>query len=45
MAKNNNKNNSFESTMTDLMISLALIFMLLLASVMLKMNNHSFRRR
>lgn len=41
MAKNNNKNNSFESTMTDLMISLALIFMLLLASVMLKMNNQA----
>lgn len=41
MAKNNNKNNSFESSMTDLMISLALIFMLLLASVMLKMNNQA----
>ena len=39
--KNNNKNNSFESSMTDLMISLALIFMLLLASVMLKMNNQA----
>lgn len=35
------KLNSFESSMTDLMISLALIFMLLLASVMLKLNNQA----
>ncbi len=35
------KSNSFESSMTDLMISLALIFMLLLASVMLKLNNQA----
>lgn len=41
MAKKNNNNTSFESSMTDLMISLALIFMLLLASVMLKMNNQA----
>ena len=41
MAKNNSKNSSFESSMTDLMISLALIFMLLLASVMLKINNQA----
>ena len=40
MAKKN-KSNSFESSMTDLMISLALIFMLLLASVMLKLNNQA----
>ena len=32
---------SYESSMTDLMISLALIFMLLLASVMLKLNNQA----
>lgn len=41
MAKRKNSNASFESSMTDLMISLALIFMLLLASVMLKMNNQA----
>ena len=41
MAKKNNNNTSFDSSMTDLMISLALIFMLLLASVMLKMNNQA----
>ena len=35
------KNNSYESSMTDLMISLALIFMLLLAAVMLKINNQA----
>lgn len=40
MTKKNN-NTSFESSMTDLMISLALIFMLLLASVMLKINNQA----
>ena len=33
------KSSPFESSMTDLMISLALIFMLLLASVMLKIKN------
>ena len=33
--------NSYESSMTDLMISLALIFMLLLAAVMLKLNNQA----
>ena len=39
MAKQHNT--SYESSMTDLMISLALIFMLLLASVMLKINNQA----
>lgn len=34
-------NNSFASSMTDLMISLVLIFLLLLASTMLKLNNQA----
>lgn len=40
MARKDNSN-SFESSMTDLMISLALIFMLLLGSVMIKLNNQA----
>src|SRR5574344_427545 len=35
------KSSPFESSMTDLMISLALIFMLLLSSVMLKIKNQN----